>query len=119
MNAERRTMLDLLRLLADPEAQRAYERNVPIAQVPAELLCMWFDDLYHPDSSAFHEAFDPVERAALARFHAVFTEVADRMPERLERVAELHAWSEWSVVVRAAARVLTQIREGDDAGNRG
>lgn len=118
-NATRHTMLDLLRLLADPEAQRAYERNVPIAQVPAELFCMWFDDQYHPDSVTFQEAFDPVERAALARFHAVFSEVADRMPERIGRVAELHARREWPVVVQAAARVLAEIGEGDDAGNRG
>ena len=59
-------ILELLELLADAAAQERYEHNVPIADVPAELCCMWFDDLYHPDSPAFQAAFTVAELDALA-----------------------------------------------------
>ncbi|HCS29040.1 MAG TPA: hypothetical protein DIW43_16405 [Spongiibacteraceae bacterium] len=44
--------LEGFRLLADADAQLKYERDVPTANVPAELVCMWFDDLNAAEPSA-------------------------------------------------------------------
>ena len=43
--AIRAEVLSHLELLASPELQARYERDVEIADVPAELVCVWFDDL--------------------------------------------------------------------------
>jgi hypothetical protein len=108
----RSTVLGLLRLLSDRDAQIAYEREVPIADVPAELLCM-FNDQYLPKTYLFQSAFTPDERAVLAVFHERFTEVADALPRDLTRVADLHAHTEWRSLMRAAADALNRV--GDDA----
>lgn len=100
-----------LRLLASVAAQRAYERDVPFARVPAELACMWFDDLYHPDSEAFLGAFPARERLALADFHATFRGVLDAMPEAAHSVADLHARPEWAGLMRAAVDTLSRLGE--------
>jgi hypothetical protein len=102
-----------LRLLSDLEAQIAYERDVPIADVPAELFCGWFDDLYHPDTDLLRSAFTARERLVLAAFHQKFEQVNDSLPEPLGRVADLHARAEWRALVRAATDTLKDL--GEDA----
>jgi hypothetical protein len=57
----RNNIVGLMRMLASKNEQLAYERDVPIANVPAELVCMWFDDFYHPEAGLFLEAFSPAE----------------------------------------------------------
>ena len=52
-NPLRCAIVSLLRTLGDPDAQLAYERDIPITCVPAELVCMWFDDLYNPTTGPF------------------------------------------------------------------
>jgi hypothetical protein len=74
--AFRTHLLEMLRTFASPDEQRAYGRAVPFVPVPAELMCGWTDDLYHPDSPAHALAFSPAERAALAGFDAEFRRCA-------------------------------------------
>ena len=107
----RQTIVGLIRILSCADAQVAYERDVPIAQVPAELVCMWFDDHYHPDSAAFLGAFTARERAALAAFHATFSRVRASLPDAIPTVASLHARPEWLALMRAAADTLSRLGE--------
>ena len=65
-------VLGLLRTFASPDEQREYQRTVLIAAVPAELVCGWADDLYHPDTATHARAFSPAERAGLAGFDKEF-----------------------------------------------
>lgn len=99
---------ELLELLSSREAQAQYEVDVPIANVPAELLCMWFDDRYHPETVWFTEAFTSRERAALAAFDAFFSAVADGLPTE-GGVMVLHAESVWTGVCEKAAEVLAAL----------
>lgn len=46
-------MINLLRLLSSDQEQLNYQTDIPIAAVPAELVCVWFDDQYHPDDAYF------------------------------------------------------------------
>jgi len=39
----RQSVIDVLQILASPFEQLEYQQDVQIADVPAELLCMWFD----------------------------------------------------------------------------
>ena len=109
----REQIVGLLRLLGNPEAQLAYERRVRIANVPAELFCMWFDDQYHPDTDVFRSSFLPRERLILAEFHQKFDSIARALPGEFETVAALHARSEWSRLMQAAADTLSAL--GEDA----
>jgi hypothetical protein len=99
---------ELLALLADPVAQRRYEVEVPIANVPAELICMWFDDHYHPGSSWFIEAFSPGEREVIADFNRVFDGIAQSLPTD-RGVSALQSTPEWDTVCRAAAETLAAL----------
>jgi len=102
----RSSIREHLRLLADPVAQREYERNVPVADVPAELLCGWCDDVYHPASAAFQSAFSPRELAALAEFDNLFNAAAAELPDPLLRLRELQAHPAWGRVMSGAATAL-------------
>jgi hypothetical protein len=108
----RSSMYEHLELLADAEAQRAYERNVPIADVPGELLCGWFDDVYHPEDQAFQAAFGPRELDALAEFNDLFTAAEAVLPEPLPPLCDLQAHPAWSRVISGAAKALRDLSGG-------
>lgn len=99
---------ELLVLLSDSDAQLAYEVNVPIANVPAELVCMWFDDLYLPDSVLFRDSFSPEEAVVLAEFNSTYDAYEDKLPMD-EGVVALHASSEWATVMAAATAALDSL----------
>jgi hypothetical protein len=84
----RKAIIEHLRLLSSFEAQIEYERTVPLPDVPAELFCIWFDDLYHPDTPNFHAAFAPHEQEILATFHHRFERISDSLPDPIPKLAE-------------------------------
>lgn len=100
---------ELLMLLASADGQTAYERSVPIANVPAELLCMWFDDCYHPDDVRFRRAFSPRELEALASLDERYRSAADELKPLPRNVPELHAHPAWGRVVQAASATLRML----------
>lgn len=104
----RSTFRELLELLSSREAQLRYEADVPIANVPAEMFCMWFDDHYHPETAWFSEAFTSHERQALTDFNAFFSGVTDRLPTD-RGVAGLHAEPVWDEVCARAADALAEL----------
>ena len=109
----RSDVLSLLGLLSDLGAQRQYERDVPTAAAPTELVCMWFDDLYYPGTALFEEAFTEAELGRLARFHGFFQVRLGALGysgiharETPARVEELHAIPEWQEIVEEASLTL-------------
>ena len=101
-------ILELLELLGDAAAQQRYEHSVPIADVPYELLCMWFDDSYLPDSPAFQAAFTATELVALAEFDRFYDSRADALPSGVG-VRELQRSKAWTEIMAAAAAVRARI----------
>ncbi len=69
-------MINLLRLLSSGQEQLSYQ-----ADVPAEPLCMWFDDQYHPDDPFFRSSFTADELEALAEFHRYYDKHSRVLPE--------------------------------------
>jgi hypothetical protein len=65
MSGVRKRVIDYLRLLASPSEQRKYKEDVPIADVPGELIC-GFDDFYHPKNKEFLDSFTENELRDLA-----------------------------------------------------
>jgi hypothetical protein len=104
----RTVIRQLLELIGDPEAQRSYELDVPIADVPAELVCMWFDEHDHPDSAWFFEAFTDDERAVLAAFDQFHQLRLDALPTT-SRIEELQRSKEWGEIMDQANATLIQL----------
>ena len=74
MNDWRSNLILTARALASEIGQATYseESGLPLADVPGELVCMWGDDLYHPDRPAMSESFSSSELEAMAEFNSVF-----------------------------------------------
>jgi len=108
LHTTRRMLRQLLELIGDFSAQRKYERDVPIANVPAELVCDWFDDQYHPDARFFSDAFSSQERAALADFNAFYGARKGVLP-MTTGVDALQLCKEWEEVSEKARATLAEL----------
>lgn len=105
----RTTIRGILELIADLDAQDSYERQVPIANVPAELISQWFDDHYHPGAEWFSEAFSERELASFADFNAFYEARMARLP--LDGgVAKLRGSQDWIDVCEKARATLADLR---------
>lgn len=102
-------ILELLALLGDAAAQERYQDSVPMADVPSELLCMWFDDAYLPDSPAFQAAFTATELDALAEFDRFYDSRAEALPSG-GGVRSLHRSRAWTEIMAAAVAVRARIK---------
>ncbi|MGM0564284.1 MAG: hypothetical protein ACQES2_08135 [Pseudomonadota bacterium] len=95
----REAIIEEIDLLAHPAKQLEYEKNVPIANVPAELICGFCDDLYHPKSEQMLSEFTEDELKELAHLYGVLCEAA-----RLDVVSvlDLIKLPKWRAVVAVA-----------------
>jgi hypothetical protein len=116
--SKRNNIVELLQLLASEEQQLAYERDVPHVDITAELVCMWFNDQYHP-SRGFDTVFSPDDLAALAEFHHFYDERVDRLPESQGTVRTWLACPLWREIMHQAKRTLNRIAEPDATPNGG
>ena len=105
----RDALLELLDLLADASAQERYEHDVRIADVPSELVCMWFDDMYLPESPTFRSAFSAAELDALAGFNRFYSSRVSALPAG-GGVPALHRSKAWGEIMAEAAAVRARIR---------
>lgn len=96
--AIREAIVEQVKLLSSPSKQLEYEKNVPIAAVPAELVC-GFEGLFHPKDEEFLTAFTSDEIRNLAYLYGLVCEAA-----RLEasETVELNKSSEWKRVIALA-----------------
>ena len=111
----RKVFQDLLNLISSAAEQFEYEASVPIANVPAELVCMWFDDHYYPNSEWFLECFSPQGRDTLAEFHRFYEARVDALPDT-EQVSELQKSTEWQEVMAKAKEAAGEIEWATEQG---
>jgi hypothetical protein len=104
----RDNLLGLLDLLGSTDAQLEYQKKVPIADVPSELICMWFDDLYHPETDLHRQSFSPEEQLILADFNAFYDMRVERLHGPIEELIKLPEWME---VCRMARETAERIRK--------
>jgi len=92
----RKSIIDFIRLISSSDEQFEYENNVPIANVPSELICMWFDDLYHPNSELFLNSFSAKESEDLSLFNEVYDSRVKNIPssDGVKGLQENHSWLE-------------------------
>ena len=87
----------------------SYERDVPHVDITVELVCMWFDDLYHGKSPGVDSAFTDAELAAVTEFHRFYDERVDRLPESQGTVRTWLASPVWREVMEQARRTLERV----------
>lgn len=73
----RKNIIGLLELWSSKEEQLEYQKNVPIAQVSAELFCQW-DDFYHPETKAHKLAFSEIETKIIDFFYKKIESVSTK-----------------------------------------
>ena len=100
--------IEALRLLADPQAHLKYELEVPSANVPAELVCMWFDDL---DAGMPSAGLAPSDASRLRAFSNFYASRVKSLPSD-GGVAALHASPAWQEVMVGARTTLDHLDNG-------
>lgn len=96
-------VLEHVRLLARASLQLEYEEDVSVANVPEELVCTFCDDLFHPKSQIFLDAFTEDELKHLAELYGLLCVASRRMKESYPlRVANLQKLPEWRSVMTFA-----------------
>jgi hypothetical protein len=95
-----------LELLSSTDRQLRYAREVPTADVPAELVCCWFDDLNLPESLSI--SFSGRDLEVLLSFSNLFA--ATLAEVRGMSVSELLQHPCWLRVVGEAGSVLRQVK---------
>ena len=99
----------MLQLLASEEEQLAYELAVPHVDITAELLCVWFDDLYHGKTPSVDSTFHGAELAALTEFHRYYDERVYDLPESHGTVRLWLASPVWRGIMEQARRTLERV----------
>lgn len=98
----RKSVIETIKLLSLPSKQLEYEKNVPIVNVPAELICGFCDDLYHPKSVQFLSEFTEDELKGLAHLYGMLVEAA-RID--VSSVTDLLKHEKWRAVVTVASEL--------------
>ena len=97
--------IELLKLTSSFDEQIKYEKSVPIADVPAELICMWFDDFYHLTED-FKKDFSIDELDALSKFNSFYDEKVPFLLDLKSELKEFHKSPVWKQISEEAKRTL-------------
>lgn len=102
----REQVLAHLEILASLEQQKLWKENVPIADVPAEMFCGWFDDLDLPNSAS-----TGFTGPALEDVHR-FSDLLDAAASQINglSLAQLHQHPMWLEIVNEACTLLLRLR---------
>ncbi len=108
----RSMLIEHLELLVSVQAQREYQRTVPVAVVGAELFCIWHDHV--SDEAAIARfvapAFSPDEQDAVRRMHAVLEAVSDELGRSTPHIEDLIDRPPWRRLRDEAASALSIFR---------
>jgi len=105
----RERVLEYLELLSQPTRQLDYETSVPRANRHGELVRWFCDDLFHPKSEPFLDAFTENEIKDLARLYGLLIESRQL---RASSLADLLREPEWRRVARFAKELVATIDVG-------
>lgn len=101
----RKNILENLELWGSKDKLFEYQKNVPIAQVSAELFCQW-DETYHPNDKYFLKAFNEKERIILANFDRIVNEIAKETPNDLPDIVDFVETQGWRTLNELATKTL-------------
>lgn len=82
-----------------------YQKAVPIADVSAEIFCLW-EDSYCIDGELFQAGFSRSELNALKEFNLKFEKVCDESPENVPHIKQVISTSYWLIYNQAGCKAL-------------
>lgn len=109
-NTLRESVLEEIKGISSAQAQLEYERDVPIADVPAEMICGFCDDLFHPKSQVFLDAFTSDEVRGLAELYGrmcASSEAFER--DDAQTVSEILKVPEWRRTMAFAKTLFVRL----------
>lgn len=93
----RNRVIEYLELASSFHEQQEYERSVPIAHIPYEVINQW-EDWVHQDpreDPKLSDVYDGAEVEAMAQFHAAWDDAASAVPNNYPPLSEVQALPEW------------------------
>ncbi|MBB6611039.1 hypothetical protein H7F15_08325 [Pontibacter sp. Tf4] len=106
----RELILEVIELWSSKEAQLEYQKNVPFADVSAELFGQW-DVLYNPDDRLFKMAFNASEQNLLSVFEKVLTREFTRVsPYNVPDIEQFVYTLEWREINKEAVALLKKLK---------
>ena len=103
----RQSVKGLIELLSSEEQQLQYKDSLSVGDPAAELVCMWFDDTYHPETDLFQRAFTTSEAQLLESFNIMYSKCLDKLPNTLEKY---HQSPQWKHIMSEAKLLLDRIQ---------
>ena len=104
----RKNIFELLELWSSKDEQLEYQKNVPIAQVSAELFCQW-DDFYHPETEPHKLAFSNIETEIIKKFYAKLDLVSKKTIGHLPYIDEYILTNDWKELNELAKKTLVNL----------
>lgn len=120
----RQRVATLLALLASEKSQEVLARRTSRERVAFELTRVWFDEIYVPSgrylgglkgdfsreaAETFNDAFDPVEMAAMERFHRFFELRMEMLPRDFIEAEGIPIDERWRSLMRDAGYLLEDL----------
>jgi hypothetical protein len=103
----RNRIIEALELTASLEKQFVYERSVPIAQVPAEVICQWKDTFgCYGGAELNNLIYSKAEIEAADAFQIVWDDVCSLLPHPLPNLTTLTKDTDWLRLLAAARAAL-------------
>lgn len=102
----RQQVIDHVEMLASLSEQIKYEKDVPIADIPGELVCI-YDELFRPKSEDFLNAFTEDEIKSLAELYGMICIASKAFKGK--GVVELQKLPEWRAVVTFSKDLLVKL----------
>lgn len=104
----RNRVIEYLELASSFEEQEEYERNVPIAHIPYEVINQWEDWVFKDprEDTDLSDVYDKPEVEAMGHFHEAWEDAASAVPN-YPPLSEVQALPEWGRLRDVAASALS------------
>jgi hypothetical protein len=105
----RNRIIEYLELASSFEQQQEYEREVPIAHIPYEVINQW-EDWVHKDPREdrdLPDVYDEAEIEAMRQFHTAWDDAASAVPNNYPPLSEVQALPAWDRLRDAAGSALS------------
>ena len=93
-------------MLSSLEKQTRYHAEVPMADVPCELISIWFDDGFYVDDVEFRNLFSDYEWNTLLEFNDFYESILSKLPEQFEALIISPYWLD---LVEKAKELLARL----------
>lgn len=106
----RNEVFGVLKLISSEEEQLEYQKEVPIADVSAELFCLWDSCYQLPlNQDWYQEIFSENEFEILKKFDMTFESICKKTSTDLTYITEFIKTKEWAELALAAKIALKSL----------